>query len=143
MPAIDDSLFMTRPWPQVLSESFPEFVEGGETSADQSAIEAWQEQVNRLIEWGRRAEQVDEEGFQFPTLPAIRVAFELLRTLRDARKPLPVRIVPTGDGGVSIELVSGPMFAARFDIDEAGVAEFLAFKDCKLLTRHTIASQHD
>lgn len=97
--------------------------------------EAWQKLLDNLADWGRIAASVDEDGFQFPTREAIKKSFQWLKVLKNREDFLPQRVVAAGDGGIAIELLTGPELSETLDVDDSGQVEYLLFENCQLVRR--------
>jgi hypothetical protein len=105
-----------------------------------SLDEKWDLLINRLIDWGGRQGEVDEDGWQMPTSPAIGVTCQLLTRLRSAGV-LPFRMVPSGEGGISVELIQVQFFAARLEVKSDGSAEYINFVNNKITVRQAVSTR--
>ena len=71
-----------------------------------------------------------------PGQPAttIQLACRLAMRLRDESQPVPLRVVPNGDGGIAFEYRVRSVFGT-IEIEDAGPAEATVFVDGKLRFR--------
>lgn len=121
--ALTDSVRVERT-PQSAAEKRKKFTEG------------WRKVINEpLIDWLEDPSQLEDEGIEAPTVAHIKFVSEYAMCLRDRFGwPPPLRVVPSGDGGIVFELKSGPYFQS-IEFDEDGTIELITFKDSKLVSR--------
>lgn len=97
--------------------------------------EAWNELIDKtLVEWGRDASVLEDDGFMPPDLDVINFACQVAMACRDAGCPPPTRIVPDGEGGISLEHVEGEL-STSLNIYADRTVELLSFVDCRLRHR--------
>lgn len=97
--------------------------------------EGWTNIINEpLIDWGKDPSQLEDEGIEAPSRALITFVSEYAMCLRRFGWPPPLRVVPSGDGGIVFELKSGPYFQS-IEFDEDGTIELITFKDSKLVSR--------
>ena len=98
--------------------------------------EGWRKVINEpLIDWLEDPSQLEDEGIEAPSKAIIAFASEYAMCLRDRFGwPPPLRVVPSGDGGIVFELKSGPYFQS-IEFDEDGAIELITFKASKLVSR--------
>lgn len=97
--------------------------------------EGWRDVINEpLIDWGKDPSQLEDEGIEAPSRALITFVSEYAMCLRRFGWPPPLRVVPSGDGGIVFELKSGPYFQS-LEFDKDGTVELVTFKDSKFVTR--------
>ena len=97
--------------------------------------EAWQAILDyTLVEWGRNPSQLAEDGLIPPSAYAIVVACQVAQLLRDHDKDAPLRVVPTGDGGIVFERRQGEIFET-LEIQDDGSVEWAIFSNGRLSFR--------
>lgn len=98
--------------------------------------EGWRKVINEpLIDWLQDPSQLEDEGIEAPTEAHIKFVSEYAMCLRTRFGwPPPLRVVPSGDGGIVFELKSGPYFQS-IEFDEDGTVELITFKASKLVSR--------
>jgi hypothetical protein len=113
--------------------------EGSPFAHDARDEEAWQRLIDRLIDWGERAGQTDEDDLLWPTTDAIRSAYDILRLFRENGVPPPDRVVPDGEGGIVFEQASAKR-SQRLEFGADGSAEHLVFENLKLVSRERVST---
>lgn len=98
---------------------------------------AWQLILDRFIDWGRSPGEIDEDGWESPSLAALEAAYKLLGRLRDQDAPPPRAVVPNGEGGIIFERGTA-LEAEAFEIDASGSAEYRRFVGDRLLHRQAV-----
>lgn len=111
----------TRP----LFETWPEGASTGpamdnvleSTSACQGRRQAWQSIIdNRLIGWANDPAALEDDGLEAPSRQVIDLACALCYAAMRAETQPPDRVVPDGDGGLSMEWKLGPNDSVTVDI---------------------------
>jgi hypothetical protein len=104
--------------------------------------DAWQVMIDRtLTRWicdSIALKNLEDDGIDAPSKEAMANARELAYYLRDAGLPAPLRIVPTGDGGVTFQYESGTDFDS-IETDAGGKSEFFHFQHDRLVSRFFLA----
>ncbi len=91
-----------------------------------------------LVEWGRDPESLRDDDIDPPTVEALNVACYVAMRMRDTGQPSPLRVVPDGEGGISFERRTGPLFQS-LDVHADGAVYLLTFQDCQLVDRSQLA----
>ena len=100
--------------------------------------QAWDKLVDtRLVEWGRDASSLEDEGFVPPALDVVNLACRIAMLLRDEGLAPPTRVVPDGEGGISFERVEGKL-SVSLNVYANLTVELLSFDDCRLCIRHRL-----
>jgi hypothetical protein len=95
----------------------------------------WQHFIDyMLVEWGKDPTRLAEDGLTPPSAKAIRGACVLAGIFRDEDKEAPLRVVPSGDGGIVFERAYGEFFE-KIEIEEDGSVEWATFRNSRLLSR--------
>lgn len=104
----------------------------------QEARSAWQALIDRqLIEWGRDARPLEDDGV-VPPLPAVvNLASRLAMAMRDDGKPPPLRVVPNGEGGIVFERCAGSVFET-VEIQADLSVESASYRDSRLVSRQRV-----
>lgn len=97
--------------------------------------DAWNNAIDTLIEWGRDPSSLEDDGIDAPTGRAVSRACQIAKDLQSLDFPAPTRVVPTGNGGVALQLERNDSLVS-FEVDAEANVEFLAFEGCHLLIRH-------
>lgn len=98
----------------------------------------WNEIIfDQLIRWAQNPSQLADEHIELPSARAIDLAIKLAKSMRDNDMLLPLRVVPTGDGGIAFERWHESVFES-IEIDEDGSIELMVFEDSKLKLRQSI-----
>ena len=71
---------------------------------DKAAIDAWNQIIDRLIEWGRNPANLADDDAEPPTASAIATAARVASMFRDTQALAPTLVAPNGEGGLSFEL---------------------------------------
>lgn len=101
----------------------------------QGERERWQEVLDqRLIEWGRNPEFLQDDGLKAPSSEVIAQACQFASFGRDHGVSPPQRVVPDGSGGISFEWQEKPFFLT-VEIHANGDMEQLFFENSKLVRR--------
>jgi hypothetical protein len=104
----------------------------------QSRHQAWQEIIDRkLIEWGRRPEEFEDDGITPPTADVVHSACEIAKAMGEKGFPAPHRVVLTPSGGIAFERSNGPCHE-EIIIRPGHGAEILTFKNSRLQSRRRI-----
>ncbi len=99
----------------------------------------WEQIIETLEEWKWNPDGIAEDDLTPPTEEALDRATRLAVRRDTFLGAPPIRIVPDGDGGVSIELACRPKKRTEtIEIDSDGVAVFVAVNGCKVVTREEI-----
>ena len=97
--------------------------------------QCWQDFIDDvLVEWGRDPSQLEDDDVVPPTVATIEVAARFAMELRNAGVAPPMRVVPTGDGGIVFERWEGRV-SERVEICDDGSIEYTAYDDCRLAAR--------
>ena len=74
------------------------------TAVTQKWKNAWQAVIDqKLIEWGRCPQELEEDDLIPPTRVALEVAYGIASLMRNGGEPAPKRVVPDRDGGIVFE----------------------------------------
>ena len=96
---------------------------------------AWLEIIDhKLIDWGLKYGEVDEDGIIWPSRQSVSSACELANGMADNGKPTPTKVVPNGDGGIVFERKEGSFFET-IEIFEDGSKEYCQFVNSNLRRR--------
>jgi len=99
--------------------------------------EHWNAIVDQLGVWGLNLGIEDEDGLVFPSGESCATACNLVIYMKEKGWPLPTGVIIDGEGGIVFENKQDP-FYRRFEIDEMGRIALLTFRDCKLLSQHSV-----
>ena len=137
---------MPKDSPATLSDPYEETfpaadvgeAELSETLETQQSKVEWNRFIdNKLVEWGRDANPLQDEGFIPPSVEVVNSACKVAMLLRDDGCPPPTKIVPDGEGGISFECIEERASASlRIYADQT--KEFLIFDDCRLTERRRL-----
>ena len=110
----------------------------GGSEETQKRREAWDSIIDRyLVEWGRDASALEDEGFIPPGLEVVNLACQVAMEFRDEGLPPPIRVAPDGEGGLAFERVDGKV-SESLNIYADQTIELLTFDDCRLSGRHRL-----
>lgn len=98
------------------------------------AVDGWSDVINQLLDWLRNPQDLADEDFLPPSRDLIKMVCAIAAASRDDQLSSPLRVVPDGDGGISLEWRWGLRFET-INFDEDGSVEWLQFEDCKLVRR--------
>lgn len=113
----------------------PELVQSEQTERNR---ETWDSFIDgSLMEWGRDASPLEDEGFVPPSPEVIKLACRTAMALRDEGLAPPTRVVPDGEGGISFEQVEGT-YSASLNVHADMTLELLVFDNCHLAARHRL-----
>ena len=133
MTPIGDSPVMTGPTPEnslAISQTY-----GDVAQAERDAWEAIIDQ--KLIEWARHPERLEEVDLIPPTQDAIRSACALASDMRDQGWPPPQRAVPDGDGGIVLERWDA-LESLAYEVAHDGGIEFVHSHEHQVIDRQKI-----
>lgn len=100
--------------------------------------EAWRRVIDdKLIEWGRNPEALEEDDLIPPTARAVQVAGEIAIEMRNAGEPAPKRVVPDRDGGIAFERWEGDE-TVTIMVSEDGAIEVIMWVGSKIITSRRI-----
>jgi len=100
--------------------------------------QAWDRFIDgSLVEWGRDASALEDEGFVPPSLEVVSLASHTAMALRDQGLAPPTRVVPDGEGGISFERVEG-IYSVSLNVHADLTLELLSFDNCRLSARHRL-----
>ena len=100
--------------------------------------QGWQDVIDKkLVEWGRKPSQLDDEDVISPSRDVILLASDLAMWARDHELAHPDGVVPNGDGGIVFERWYDSI-SETIEIYNDGTIEFAVYKDSRLLTRRHI-----
>jgi hypothetical protein len=102
-----------------------------------AAKTVWTTLIDRLDDWDRSPNAIDEDDWESPSIPAITTAFRLLRTLRDGQFAPPSRVVPNGEGGI-LFILDSTVQSETYEIDENGSLEYRLYIGDRLDKRETV-----
>jgi len=94
----------------------------------------WNRVIDQLLDWFRNPQELADEGFLPPNKALIAKACDMAVDFRDEELAFPLRVIPDGDGGISLERRAGLCFETINFYDDGSV-ELLLFEDCKLVCR--------
>ena len=94
----------------------------------------WSGVIDQLLDWLSNPEQLADDDFLPPSKALIEKVCDMVVDFRDEQLASPLRVVPDGDGGVSLERRAGSCFETINFYDDGSV-ELLLFEDCKLVCR--------
>lgn len=97
----------------------------------------WQNLIDQLIKWGMSPAHVDEEEWESPSVDAVNSAYRLVAALRENGRPVPLRVVSNGEGGIIFERKEGST-AETFEIDADGSIEYIAYANSRLVSRRDL-----
>jgi len=98
----------------------------------------WENVIDRqLVEWVRDAGRLEDESIEMPCRSVIAMACRVAQSMRDAGMPAPLRVVPSGDGGIVFEHREGSLFET-IEIDSDGSVEIAVFLDSRLVSRRRL-----
>ena len=104
----------------------------------QDSRDAWQAVIDkRLVEWGRDPSGLEDDGITPPSPEAVYQAGQLALTWRDEGVAHPLRVAPTGDGGIVFERWEGGLFQS-IEIQANGTIELATFRNSRLLSRRRL-----
>ena len=98
------------------------------------AAAGWSSVIDQLLDWFRNPQELADEDFLPPSRELIEKVCGVAVTFRDEQLPSPLRVVPDGDGGISLERRVGLRFET-INFHDDGSTEWLLFEDCKLVRR--------
>ena len=99
--------------------------------------ERWRPYLNRLRSWLNSPDDLADDYVEAPSEQAIESAFLIANWMIYQGDPVPLRIVPTVDGGVAFEHRSDVQLQ-RTEVGPDGAAEFIVFVDARLVERGEI-----
>jgi hypothetical protein len=74
------------------------------TSVSREGSQAWQTVIDtQLLEWANDPQSLEDDGLEAPSREVIHLACRLCHEAMQANMRPPDRVVPDGDGGVSME----------------------------------------
>lgn len=114
------------------------------SNSTNEARKAWQRLIDeKLIEWGRHPEQIeDEDGYKAPAAEILAQATRLVAYCRDHGVRPPLRMAPDGEGGIIFDWKnSDPPLHVIAQIHPDGVMETLEFLDSNLVSRKRIGPE--
>lgn len=95
----------------------------------------WQHVIDRtLIEWGRNPSAVEDEGVQPPSAESAATAIRVAESVRDDNGLPPLRVVPSGDGGICFERGDRQSYE-MIEVCPDGSAEHFTFVKSRLVRR--------
>ena len=134
----------TSSLPDVLSPRVQEAVATAAAGAESLAHEeydaqwcrnCWQQVIDRtLIEWGRNPSVLEDDGISPPTGASIDAALRIAGKMREYGIAPPLRVVPTGDGGISFER-GNRQWSEMIEVNANGSAECFEFEEARLVHR--------
>jgi len=83
---------------------------------------------NYLVDWGQDPGRLEDDGIVPPSGIAVNAACTVALLLRDQAIPAPLRVVPTGDGGIVFEWELGAAFYT-LEVEQDGTIELSSFSD--------------
>jgi hypothetical protein len=105
---------------------------------EEDAIAAhWQNVWHRLTQWLQRPGDLDEDGWESPSLAALEAAHILASALHKYRPQTTFSLNSNGEGGISFEMRDDST-TELFEIDVAGAAEYLVLRDSVVTERTPI-----
>ncbi len=102
----------------------------------------WQQAIDKCVAWGESPSKVDEDDLESPSREAASRAGTLLARLRDNGGAPPTWVVPTGEGGIMLELIRGNQ-STSFEIESDGSAEYRLFGNSRLILREEVPCQEE
>jgi hypothetical protein len=106
---------------------------------ERTALEQWESAVeSKLIEWGKQANQHDDDGYLFASPQVVSLAFSIAAKLKNAWQEVPSRVVQDGSGGIVFEW-KRQATSEKLLIDSAGRAEVVHFRNSKLVDRRPLS----
>lgn len=103
------------------------------------AEEDWKKWIDqRLIPWGLRPGEIDEDDFESPSRESIKAAGDAIRKLATKWNP-PSHVVGNGEGGICILWDPASSDSYEIEIDRDGAAELRQFVDCRLQSRFPLS----
>jgi hypothetical protein len=104
----------------------------------QQRREAWQQIIDRdLVEWGLDPSQLEDDGLPAPSRAIIGSACRIAQACRDAGWKPPLRVVPTGAGGIMFERREGAVFET-LEIRPDGTVELALYENSRLRFRRRL-----
>ncbi|MBW3539833.1 MAG: hypothetical protein KY476_06155 [Planctomycetes bacterium] len=91
-----------------------------------------------LIEWGRHARELEDEGVTAPDLGTVRRATQLARALKAGGFPAPDSVVIDPNGGIVFELRNDDAVEVFHVWDDGGV-EYRRFRGTELEARTALS----
>ena len=98
------------------------------------ATAGWGSVIDQLLDWLKNPQELADDDFLPPSRDLIKMVCAIAAASGDAQLSPPLRVVPDGDGGISLEWRWGLRFET-ISFDEDGSVEWLQFEDCKLVRR--------
>jgi hypothetical protein len=99
------------------------------------ADEKWGPIFDRyLVNWGCDTSELEDDGIIPPSKWAIHVAANVALAVRNQGVPAPLRVVPSGDGGLVFEWKSPPHFHT-LEVSENGAIEVNSFTNGRHVER--------
>jgi len=104
------------------------------------ARSGWQAIIdNWLIEWGRNPQELEDDYVIPPSFAVIKDACKVAKSMRNKGFPVPLRVVPNGEGGVVFEWWAGPIFQT-IEISCNGTLEAVTYENSRLVAREELVS---
>jgi len=104
----------------------------------EAAAHAWQHIIDEhLIEWGRKPDQLDEEGIQPPAPRTIARAAQVAGLLWKAGAPAPANVAPDTHGGIGFHWREGEIYQT-YRITSDGYLDWSVFNDARLVSRQRV-----
>jgi hypothetical protein len=98
---------------------------------------AWRGSIERLAAWSKDPHQLFEADLEAPATEVIQWTYELAQAIRDLGASPPLRVVPTGDGGIVLEFQRGTDFDT-LEITPAGAIEIVRFNGNRVVRREQL-----
>jgi hypothetical protein len=104
--------------------------------ADEARARGWNRIIDyKLLEWGNNPSVFDPDEIVPPTPEAIKAAYNMAQTIRDAGIDLPDWVEPSGNGGIAFRWGSPGQELRSLEISDAGRAELIITEHCLVRER--------